>query len=196
VIAAATGVGTILVRGRLSRRQVLSAANFVALLAHQYEEYEYRGYFPGQFNRGLFKSESGRNYPLNPQTAMIVNTALAYPFYLAPLVVKKPAWFGLAPVIVGWAQVVLHGVVLPRRSGARYGPGFVTALLLHLPVGVAYVKTLNRQRAISSADWGKAFGGAVASAVFGVAIPVVVLRDAASPYAFTDAQMGPYLNPG
>jgi hypothetical protein len=41
---------------RLSRLQMISALNFGALLVHQYEEYEDPGYFPGQFNRGLFKS--------------------------------------------------------------------------------------------------------------------------------------------
>jgi hypothetical protein len=30
-------------------------------MAHQYEEYVYPGYFPGQFNRGLFNSDSPRN---------------------------------------------------------------------------------------------------------------------------------------
>jgi hypothetical protein len=43
----------------------------LALLAHQYDEYVDPDYFPGQFNRGMFKSDSPRNYPLNPQTAMI-----------------------------------------------------------------------------------------------------------------------------
>ncbi|MFF9432049.1 hypothetical protein [Streptomyces sp. NPDC014746] len=35
---------------------MLSALNWGALLVHQYEEYEDPGYFPGQFNKGLFKS--------------------------------------------------------------------------------------------------------------------------------------------
>jgi hypothetical protein len=38
-----------------------------------YEEYVYPGYFPGQFNRGVFNSDSPRNYPLNAQTAMVIN---------------------------------------------------------------------------------------------------------------------------
>jgi hypothetical protein len=70
----------------------------MALIAHQYEEYVEPGYFPGQFNRGLFKSDSPRNYPLNPQTAMVINTGLAYPFYLAPVLFpKEVAWTGTSP---------------------------------------------------------------------------------------------------
>jgi hypothetical protein len=42
---------------RMSKPQVLSALNLAALLVHQYEEYEDPGYFPGQFNGGLFHPE-------------------------------------------------------------------------------------------------------------------------------------------
>ncbi len=164
----------------------------MALMAHQYEEYVDPGYFPGQFNRGLFNSESPRNYPLNAQTAMVINTALAYPFYLAPVVFPKKRWLGLAPVLVGWAQIVVHGIVIPRKAGATYGPGILTALLLHLPIGIGYLKAAGRAGPIGRDDWAKGFACAVFSAVFGVAVPNMVLRDRNSPYAFTAKQMGRY----
>ena len=41
----------------LSRSRLFSALNFVALLVLQFEEYGFPGYFPGQFNAGIFKSE-------------------------------------------------------------------------------------------------------------------------------------------
>lgn len=86
-----------LATGRVAKTRLLSAVNLLGLLAHQYEEYVDPGYFPGQFNRGLFKSDSPRNYPLNPQTAMVINTALAYPFYLGPVFLRRPRWVSLAP---------------------------------------------------------------------------------------------------
>lgn len=178
--------------GRLPKTRLLSAANLVALLAHQYEEYVDPGYFPGQFNRGMFKSDSPRNYPLNPQTAMIINTALAYPFYLGPVVLRRPKWLGMAAVIVGWSQAVLHGLVLPRRAGDRYGPGVLTALLLHVPIGIAYVKALDQKDALSPRDWRNGVVGAIAATVGGVVVPNLALRDKNSPYEFTSAQMGPY----
>jgi hypothetical protein len=176
--------------GRLPQTRRLSAANLVALLAHQFEEYVFPGYFPGQFNRGMFHSDSPRNYPLNPQSAMIINTALAYPFYLGPALLRRPKWLGLAAVLLGWAQVVLHGVVLPRRAGDRYGPGFVTALLLHVPIGIAYVKALNDEDPISARDWRNGVAGAVVAVVGGLVVPNLALRDRNSPYEFTAAQMG------
>jgi hypothetical protein len=192
VIALALGGLITLASGRLSKTRLLSALNLLALLAHQYEEYVDPGYFPGQFNRGLFKSDSPRNYPLNPQTAMVINTALAYPFYIGPVVFRRPKWLSLAAVLLGWSQAVLHGIVLPRRSGASYGPGFLTALLLHVPIGIAYVKALNEEDPISARDWASGLGCAVASTVGGLVLPNLAMRDKNSPYEFTAAQMGPY----
>jgi hypothetical protein len=45
----------------MSKPRLLSAANFGALLVQQYEEYEDSGWFPGQFNHGVLKSDQPRN---------------------------------------------------------------------------------------------------------------------------------------
>ena len=71
VLAMAVGGAAVLASSRLSRPQLLSTLNFGALLVHQYEEYEDPGHFPGQFNGGMFKSATPRNYPLNTNTAML-----------------------------------------------------------------------------------------------------------------------------
>ena len=195
VLAMLIGGATAASAQRLTKPQILSAANLMALMAHQFEEYVYPGYFPGQFNRGLFNSDSPRNYPLNPQTAMVINTCLAYPFYVAPVLFPKNKSLGLTPVLVGWSQIVLHGIVIPRKAGAKYGPGVATALLLHLPIGIGYVVAINagaQGGALDLADWAKGLGGAVGSAVFGVVVPNMVMRDRNSPYVFTAKQMGHY----
>jgi hypothetical protein len=93
---------------------------------------------------------------------------------------------------LGWSQAVLHGIVLPRKSGARYGPGFLTAVLLHVPIGIAYVKALQEEDRITTRDWINSLGCAVASTVGGLVVPNLVMRDKNSPYEFTAAQMGPY----
>jgi hypothetical protein len=93
---------------------------------------------------------------------------------------------------VGWSQIVLHGIVIPRKAGAKYGPGILTALLLHLPIGISYLKAIGQEGPIGRKDWVTGLIGAVGSAVFGVAVPNMVMRDRNSPYAFTAKQMGPY----
>lgn len=91
--------------------------SFVAILLHQFEEYRWPGYFPGIFNIALFKSESD-NYPLNKQSAMIINVVIAYVFYLLPVFFPSVVWLGMAPVLMGFFQIIFHGVVINIRAKA------------------------------------------------------------------------------
>jgi hypothetical protein len=179
-------------KNRLSRLQMISALNFGALLVHQYEEYEDPGYFPGQFNRGLFKSDLPDHYPLNTHTAMCINTAIAYPFYILPVVFPAKRWLGIAPVLFGISQAVGHGIIFPRIAGARYSPGFLASILLHVPLGVAYFKALGTDGPISKKDLALGIAYQAAFAAIGVAGPNVVGRDRNSRNAFRPDQVGPY----
>ncbi len=192
VLAIGLGGATALAARRMTKPQVLSALNFAVLLVHQYEEYQDPGYFPGQLNRGVFKSDSPRNFPLNTNTAMCVNTALGYPFYAAPVLFPKTRWVGLGPAFFGMSQAVAHGIIFPRRAGVRYSPGFLTSILLHVPLGIAYIKALNEAGPISRGDWAKGFAYQFAFGVIGLAGPIFLGRDKHSLHAFTRAQMGPY----
>ena len=71
------------------------------------------GWFPGQFNRGVLKSDQPRNYPLNQTTAL----------YIAPVLFPKQKWLGLAPAFFGIMQAVGHGLVFPRIADDKYSPG-------------------------------------------------------------------------
>jgi hypothetical protein len=190
VLAMALGGATALAASRMSKPQTLSAVNFGALLVHQYEEYQDPGWFPGQFNRGLFKSDTPRNYPLNTNSALCVNTAFAYPYYIAPIVFPKVRWLGLSPVLFGMAQAVGHGVIFPRLAGDKYSPGFLASALLHVPIGITYIKAVQANRPLAKAEWAAAIAYTVIFAAVGVAGPNVAMHDKNSPYAFTAAQMG------
>lgn len=61
VLAMALGGVVTLTARLMSRPQLLSAVNLGALFVHQYEEYADPGWFPGQFNRGVLKSDQPRN---------------------------------------------------------------------------------------------------------------------------------------
>lgn len=182
-------------RGKVTNLRALSALNLIALLVHQYEEYEDPGFFPGQFNRGLFKSDQPLNYPLNTQNAMCINTAIAYPFYALPVLLPKVKWLGIAPVLFGMSQAVGHGVIFPVLSRSKYSPGFLASIFLHVPIGLAYLAALKKQGGISGSDWRKAVAYTIAFAFFGVASPNLFLKDRNSPYAFTERQMGRFAVP-
>jgi hypothetical protein len=180
------------IKNTLSRLQMISALNFGALLVHQYEEYEDPGYFPGQFNRGLFKSDLPDHYPLNTHTAMCINTAIAYPFYILPVLFPSKRWLGIAPVLFGMSQALGHGIIFPRISGARYSPGFLASLLLHVPLGIAYFKALGAEGPISKKDMALGVAYQAAFAAIGVGGPNVIGRNRNSPNAFRPDQVGPY----
>jgi hypothetical protein len=186
------GAAALAARGKITNLRALSAVNWIALLVHQYEEYEDPGYFPGQFNRGMFKSDQPRNYPLNTHNAMCINTAIAYPFYALPVLLPKTKWLGIAPVVFGMTQAVGHGVVFPVLSRTKYSPGFLASIFLHTPIGLAYLTALKKQGPISRSDWFKGVAYMVVFAFFGVASPNLFFKDRNSPHAFTEKQMGPF----
>jgi hypothetical protein len=123
VLAIAIAGALALSHRRLSRPRLFSALNLAALLAHQFEEYGFPGYFPGLLNAGLFKSDKPDRYPLNANSALIINTALAYPFYVLPVPFPKRRWLGLAPVLFGFGQAVFHGIVPPSARRPATAPG-------------------------------------------------------------------------
>lgn len=191
-IAGATALGS----KRLSRPQTFAALNFAALTAHQYEEYEDPGYFPGQFNAGVLHSDAPDRYPLNTNTALIVNVPLAYTFYALPIAFPKHRVLGIAPVLFGFLQAAGHGTVFPRLAGDRYSPGFLASLLLHVPIGLTYLRALDAEESIKRSELAKAMVYNFAFVLTSIAGPNVLLKNRDSPYRFTAKQMGPHLPNG
>ncbi|MNO24905.1 hypothetical protein D3C76_147350 [compost metagenome] len=85
IIASLVCIYIIINWGTLSRINSILWLSFVAILLHQFEEYRWPGYFAGLFNKALFHSETPERYPLNKQSAMIINIIIAYVFYLPPV---------------------------------------------------------------------------------------------------------------
>jgi hypothetical protein len=50
--------------------------SLISLFLHQAEEYRYPGYFPGMVNLVMFASPQPDRYPLNTNTALIVNVVI------------------------------------------------------------------------------------------------------------------------
>ncbi len=197
VLGMALGGATALASRKMTAPQVLSAANLMALLVHQYEEYQDPGYGGTQINRvmgRILKGGSPRNYPLNTHSAMCINTAIAYPAYVAPILFPKKKWLGLGPVFFGMSQAGLHGIAPRAALGEWYGPGFLSSALLHVPIGTAYIKALKHDGGVTSSDYRKGVAYAVAFFIGGLGAPNILMRKKDSPYAFTEAQMGPAAN--
>jgi hypothetical protein len=123
---------------------------------------------------------------------MCINTAIAYPFYILPVLFPSKRWLGVAPVLFGMSQALGHGIIFPRISGARYSPGFLASLLLHVPLGIAYFKALGAEGPVSKKDMALGIAYQAAFAAIGVAGPNIIGRNRNSPNAFRPDQVGPY----
>jgi hypothetical protein len=144
-------------------------------------------------NVGIFKSDQPRNYPYNPNSAMCANIFFRW-LYVPPMLFPKVNWLGLPPAMLGLIQGVGHTTLMPCLGGAKYpySPGALTAALLHVPIGITYIRALRAQGGITRSDWAKSFAVLGAFLVLGVAAPNLALKDKESPYEFSDHQMGPY----
>lgn len=190
LLAMGVGATAALTAGKMKRSRLISLLNFGAVLVHQYEEYEDPGFFPGQFNKGMLGSDQPANYPLNPQTALLVNVPIAYTFYLAPVLLSKRKWIGVGPVVFGFLQAIGHGTVFPRRAGDRYSPGFLASAFLHVPLGIAYFRALKEEGGVTGGAIAKGVAYNIVFAAAGVAAPNAILKDKNSPYRFTRQQLG------
>ncbi|ERM20001.1 HXXEE domain-containing protein [Brevibacillus laterosporus] len=166
--------------------------SFVAILLHQFEEYRWPGYFGGLFNVLIFKSEYPQRYPLNPQSAMIINLVIAYVFYLLPVLFPDVIWLGLAPILMGFFQFIWHGIFANIKGKTLYNPGLFAVIFLHIPVGCWYIDHIVSHSLVTTVDW-------VAGTIyFIVAVYVLIikgnmwLKDKGARYSFSKQQMGPY----
>lgn len=174
----------------LDTLQVLLLANFVALLIHQFEEYGLPGGEPAIMNMVIRPSATPERYPLNQNSAMVVNALAAYVFYLVPVFFAHVIWLGIAPVLFGFGQFIIHGVVTNKKLRTLYNPGLGAVVLLHIPIGSCYLYMIQSQSLASIWDWtiGVAYMSFFTFTAL-VKMTYVWLADKNSPYAFAPEEM-------
>jgi hypothetical protein len=197
VAGMALGGATVLATNRKKPMSLrtLAVMNSMTMAAHQVEEYVEPGYFPGQVNAGMFKSDQPLNYPFNAKSAALANMSFTA-LYAAPVIFPKARWLGLAASIFGIGQVFAHWVAMPIYLRTKYAPGAWSAMFLQLPIGTSYIHSARTERPIERTEWIKAGIVGAVFTVAGVAAPNVLGADKNSPYPFTQKQMGPYRTDG
>ncbi|WP_028544297.1 HXXEE domain-containing protein [Paenibacillus taiwanensis] len=176
----------------MSELSILLWLSFVAILVHQYEEYRWPGYFAGLFNVVIFKSDRPDRYPLNTQSAMIINLIIAYVFYLLPVFFPNVIWLALAPIFMGFFQFIWHGIFANMKTKTIYNPGLFAVVTLHLPIGGWYIYHIVTYQLVNTLDW------ILGTIYFFVAVYILIikgnmwLKDKNSQHSFSDKQLGPY----
>ncbi|KAJ4354598.1 uncharacterized protein N0V89_006335 [Didymosphaeria variabile] len=177
-------------RKNLNTIQRWLIASFLTVLVHQFEEYRFPGGFPAAMNIGVQASPRPTTYPLNAHSAMITNTVATYGLYLPPIFFPNLVWLGIGPVILGFGQVIIHGININSKMRTFYNPGLASTLLMHVPVGIAYIQHVRAAGKLTPMQLGLGLA-------YGMAIMYLLLGkytftwapDMDSPYPFTAAEM-------
>jgi len=127
--------------------------SFVAILVHQYEEYGFPGGGPAVMNIAMRNSDLPDRYPLNQNSAMIVNVIACYIVYLLPVFLPHVIWLGLGPMLIGFAQFIVHGIMVNRKLKSIYNPGLGAVVFLHFPVGIYYIYYIVSNGLVQGTDW-------------------------------------------
>ena len=102
---------------KLQPLSLLLWISLISLFLHQFEEYRYPGYFPGMVNTVMFGSKKPDRYPLNTNTAFVVNVVVGWlSYFLAALHGAKAMWLAIATILVSAGNFVAHAFIFVLGS--------------------------------------------------------------------------------
>lgn len=138
--------------------------SLVSLLVHQFEEYRFPGTFPGMMNRAIFRSPYPDRYPLNSNTALIVNLSVGWLLYLlAAIFGARAPWLAISAILISVGNFIAHAFLFNIRGRSRYNPGMATAIVLFLPISGYFFFEVISRRLATPIDW-------VAGVILGIAL--------------------------
>ncbi|PFD34720.1 HXXEE domain-containing protein [Bacillus cereus] len=190
-VAIVSIVYLIFVWGDMGVLQRLLFMNFIVLLLHQFEEYGFPGGEPAIMNIALQPSSTPNRYPLNQNSAMITNVVIVYIMYLVPVFFSDVIWLGLAPMLFGMMQFMVHGIMTPKKLGQFYNPGLGAVVLGHIPLAIYYIYYIHSNGIVTGWDW-------IVGIIYMTLTAFIVvnkmtyswLADENSPYPFAEEEMG------
>jgi hypothetical protein len=146
--------GGILLLNQLNPLSLLLWISLISLFLHQFEEYRYPGYFPGMMNTVMFSSKQPDRYPLNTNTAFIINVFVGwFSYFLAAVFGEKILWLGIASILVSVGNFVAHTFLFNIKGKTFYNPGMLTAIVLFLPIATYFGYLLIQGNLATPIDW-------------------------------------------
>ena len=159
--------------------------SLASLFVHQFEEYRFPGTFPGMMNRVMAASTEPDRYPLNSNTALIVNTTVGWLVYLLAAVFGAHAiWLGIAAVLISVGNFVAHTLLFNLRGKTRYNAGMLTSIVLFLPISAYFFYLVASHRLATPVDWAVGLLLGAALNYFGILKMIDLLKDRGTDYAF------------
>lgn len=168
----------------------LNTISFIAMLVHQYEEYGFPGGEPMIMNLALQGSDIPNRYPLNQFSAMFTNVFFAYVIYLLPILFPEVIWLGIAPMLMGMMQFMVHGIMTNIKMKSIYNPGLGAVVFLHIPVGVIYIRYITANQLAAGTTWAIGIIYTIVSAGFVLGYMTYIgLSDRNTKWIFDEAEL-------
>jgi len=159
--------------------------SLVTLFLHQFEEYRFPGYFPGMMNSVMFSSQQPDRYPLNAQTAFVVNVIMGWlSYFLAAVFSEQAVWLGIATILLSVGNFIAHTFLFNIKGKTVYNPGMLTAILLFLPASVAFFAWMIQHHSASPLDWIAGIVLGIALNTLGVFKTIDWMKNKDTPYVF------------
>lgn len=169
----------------LSDLQIVLSISLISLFLHQFEEYQFPGQFPRMINTVMFKSDRPDRFPLNANTAWIINVLLGWALYALALICGAHAlWLATAAITVSMGNIVAHVILFNVKGKTFYNPGMITAIFLFVPIVIYYFVFLVQHDLLHTASL---IAGLILGALinyFGIVKLITILGDEDSPYRF------------
>lgn len=166
--------------------------NFIALLLHQFEEYRFPGYFPGMLNSVLFKSRHPDRYPLNTNSALVINVYLGWTVYiLAALFYDKFILLAFITMLTSFGNFIAHIFILNIKAKTFYNPGQLTAVILFLPISYLFIYFCIQYNILTVSDYIVGTSLGIIINVFGLIKLIDLMKNEDTKYIFEDRQLMP-----
>ena len=184
--------GGILALNKLNPLSFLLWVSLISLFLHQLEEYRYPGYFPGMMNKVMFSSKQPDRYPLNTNTAFIINVFVGWlSYFLAALFGERALWLGIATILVSVGNFIAHSFLFNIKGKTFYNPGMLTAIILFLPIAMYFGYLLIQGNLATPVDWIVGIALGIVLNFIGILKLIDWLKDENTEYVFPKRFMLP-----
>lgn len=178
---------------QLSTYQLIMWISLVTLFCHQLEEYRIVGTFPGMVNTVMFHSETPINFPLNANTALIINVGIGWSIYLlAAIAGEKCVWLGIASILVSVGNVIAHTFIFNIKGKTFYNAGLATCWLLFVPCSIWFFYLIHHEQLASVQDYLIGIPMGIVINYVGILKMIVWMSNKNSPYHFKKRQLLPH----
>ena len=143
-------------------------------------------------NTVMYTSARPDRYPLNAQTALIINVVVGWlSYFLAAVFAEKAIWLGIAAILVSAGNFVAHTLLFNIKGQSLYNPGMATAILLFLPIVIYFFFLVIQGQVATPLDWVLGLGLGLALNYVGVLKLIDWLKDENTHYVFPQRNMIP-----